>query len=167
MRALFTAILLALTALAAVPATAAPKDRGPEWASLTADQQQALAPLSAEWNKLSLPHKTKWLGIAKRYPAMKPEEQKRVQERMHSWTKLTPEQRWQAREQYRSIAKIAPDRRREELRRYWAEYQALPPEEKRMFDVPPSYVKPSERRHRAPAPAKKSAQPAPAVAPLW
>ena len=146
MRAILAVCLL--LALAATAAVAAPKDRGPQWASLTADQQQVLAPLAGEWNKLSLPHKTKWFGIAKRYPAMKPEEQMRVQGRMQKWAKLTPGQRWQARERYRSFGKIAPDRR-EELRRYWAEYQALPPHEKRMFDVPPNYVRPAERRQRA------------------
>lgn len=149
------AAALLLCAFAATSVIAAPKDRGPQWASLTADQQQALAPLAGEWNKLGLEHKTKWLGIAKRYPAMKPEEQKRVQGRMQSWTKLTPEQRWQAREQYRSIGKLAPDRHREELRRHWAEYQALPPHEKRMFDVPPSYLPPAERRQRTASPKKK------------
>jgi Protein of unknown function (DUF3106) len=171
MRALLAAFLLLVivATAAATPVMAAPKDRGPQWAALNVDQQRALAPLAGEWDKLSKPHKAKWLGIAKRYPAMKPEEQKRVQERMQKWAKLTPEQRWQAREQYRSIGKIAPDRRREELRRYWAMYQALPAEEKRMFDVPPSYVKPSERRHRAPAPAKKPAasHTAPVATPLW
>ena len=146
MRRLFAALLLC--ALAAPLAVAAPKDRGPQWAALTADQQQALAPLAGEWNKLSLPHKTKWLGIAKRYPAMKTEEQERVHRRMQNWAKLTPEQRDQAREQYRNIAKVAPDRRME-LRKYWADYQALPPHEKRMFDVPPSYLPPAERRQRA------------------
>ena len=148
MRRILAALLLC--ALAAPLAFAAPKDRGPQWAALTVDQQQALTPLAGEWNKLSLPHKTKWLGIAKRYPAMKPEEQKRVQTRMQNWTKLTPQQRDQAREQYRNIAKVAPDRRIE-LRKYWADYQALPPHEKRMFDVPPSYLPPAERRQRAPA----------------
>jgi hypothetical protein len=151
MRALIAAILL--FALAATGAVAAPKDRGPQWASLNVGQQQALAPLAGEWNKLSKPHKTKWLGIAKRYPAMKSEEQKRVQTRMQKWAKLTPQERDQAREQYRSIGKVAPDRR-EELRRYWAQYQALPPHEKRMFDVPPSYVPPAERRQRTTAPRK-------------
>jgi hypothetical protein len=142
------AILAALLLLAfAGTALAAPKDRGPQWAALNADQQQALAPLAGEWDKLSKPHKTKWLGIAKRYPAMQAEEQKRVQMRMQKWAKLTPEQRDQAREQYRSIGKLAPDRR-DELRRHWAEYQSLPPHEKRMFDVPPSYVPPAERRQR-------------------
>ena len=149
-----------LLALAAASAGAAPKERGPQWAALTADQQQILAPLATEWNKLGVQHKKKWLGIAKRYPAMKPEEQKRVQRRMQKWAKLTPEQRWQAREQYRSIGKIAPDRR-QELRRHWAEYQSLPPHEKRMFDVPPSYVRPAERRQRA-TPPKQRPDPAPA-----
>ena len=146
MRTILAAILWLV--LGATAAVAAPKDRGPQWASLTADQQQVLAPLAAEWGKLSKPHKTKWLGIAKRYPALQPEEQKRIQMRMQKWAKLTPQQRDQAREQYRSIGKVAPDRR-EELRRYWAEYQALPPHEKRMFDVPPSYLPPAERRQRA------------------
>ena len=145
MRAFFAAALLAL---AMTGALGAPKDRGPQWASLTADQQQSLAPLQNDWPRLSREHKVKWLGIAKRYPSMKPEEQKRVQARMQKWVKLTPEQRWQAREQYRSIGKIAHERR-EELRRYWAQYQSLPPHERRMFDVPPTYVKPAERRQRA------------------
>jgi len=154
MRAILAAVML--LALGATAAIAAPKDRGPQWASLTADHQQALAPLAGEWDKLSKPHKTKWLGIAKRFPAMQSEEQKRVQTRMQKWAKLTPQQRDQAREQYRNIGKMAPDRR-EELRRYWAEYQSLPPHEKRMFDVPPSYVPPAERRQRA-SPGKQKKQ---------
>ena len=147
------AAALLLCALAATSVIAAPKDRGPQWASLTADQQQVLAPLAGEWNKLGLRHKAKWLGLAKRYPKMKAKEQKRVQSRMQHWAKLTPQQRWQAREQYRSIGKLAD--RRKELRRHWAEYQALPPHEKRMFDVPPSYLPPAERRQRAASPKKK------------
>jgi hypothetical protein len=145
-RALVAALLLALAAL---PALAQQRGSGPAWASLTADHQQILAPLATDWDKgLTREQKVKWVGIAKRYPTMKPEEQKRVQTRMQKWAKLTPEQRWQARERYRNIGKMAPDRR-EELRRYWAEYQSLPPHEKRMFDVPPNYTPPSERRKRA------------------
>lgn len=161
MHGLVSAIVLALlVALAAAPAVAAPKDKDPQWASLTADQQQVLAPLAGEWNKLGREQRVKWLGIAKRYPAMKPESQKRVQTRMQKWAKLTPQQRAQAREQYRNIGKMARDRR-EELHRHWAEYQSLPPHEKRMFDVPPSYVPPAERRKRATSPKKK---PSPAYA---
>jgi len=140
MRALLLAALLAFASSAAL---AAPKDRAPQWASLTADQQQILAPLQNDWPQLTKEQKVKWIGISKRYPKMKPEAQKRVEK----WAKLTPEQRWAARERYRSLGKITPNRR-EELKRYWAEYQALPPHEKRMFDVPPTYVAPTERRKR-------------------
>jgi len=150
MRAGVAALMLAC---AVTGAMAAPKEKGPAWATLTADQQVVLAPLSAEWSRLSRDQKTKWIGIAKRYPKMKAEEQKRVNGRMQRWAKLTPAQRWEAREQYRSIGKVASDRR-EELRRYWAQYQALPPHEKRMFDVPPSYVPPAERRQRTTSPRK-------------
>ena len=153
-RRALAALAALLFAFALPGAYGAPKDRGPAWASLTADQQQVLAPLAGEWNKLPRDQKTKWIGIAKRYPKMKPEEQKRAQGRMQRWSKLTPEQRWEAREQYRSIGKVAPNRR-EELRKYWADYQALPPHEKRMFDVPPSYVPPAERRQRAKSPKAK------------
>jgi hypothetical protein len=147
LRALASAFLLTLAATAAV---AAPKVDGPQWASLTADQQQILAPLAADWDKgLTREQKQKWIGITKRYPTMQPEEQQRVQGRMQKWAKLTPAQRAQAREQYRSLGKVAPDQQRDELRRYWAAYQALPREEKRMFDVPPSYTPPKERRQRA------------------
>jgi hypothetical protein len=150
---MLAAVAALLLGFGVTSAIGAPKEKGPAWATLTADQQQVLAPLSRDWGKLSRDQKTKWVGIAKRYPAMKPQEQKRVQGRMQRWAKLTPAQRWEAREQYRSIGKLAPDRR-EELRRYWADYQALPPHEKRMFDVPPSYVPPAERRQRATFPRK-------------
>ena len=156
MRALLAAFLL--LSFAASSALAAPKDKRPEWASLTADQQQVLEPLAGDWDrKLTTEQKVKWLGIAKRYPKMTPLGQKRVLTRMRNWAKLTPQQRDQAREQYRNIAKVAPDRRIE-LRKYWADYQALPPHEKRMFDVPPSYLPPGERRQR-PKPAKPKPHP--------
>ena len=142
--------LALLLAFAATAGVAAPKDGDPQWASLTADQQQVLAPLAREWDKaLTKQQRVKWIGITKRYSSMTPEEQQRVQMRMQKWAKLTPAQRAQAREQYRSLGKVAPDNHREELHRYWAAYQALPREEKRMFDVPPSYVPPKERRKRA------------------
>jgi len=165
MRRIAAALLLCAIAASAAIA-AAPVEQRPAWASLTADQQQALAPLAGEWKTFGSEEKRKWLGIAKRYPSMKPAEQKRVQARMQKWAKLTPQQRWQAREQYRSIGKLASDHNREELRRHWAEYQALPPHEKRMFDVPPtSYVPPAERRKRAkytkPTPDPRYALPAP------
>ncbi len=146
--------LAALLALSACALQAAP-GKGPEWASLTADQQQTLAPLATEWVQLNPDQRRKWIGIAKRYPSMKAEEQQRIQKRMQAWTRLTHEQLWQARQQYRSLGSLAPDRR-DELRKYWAEYQSLPPQEKRMFDVTPVETRAAERKRRA-APRKPSA----------
>jgi hypothetical protein len=108
----------------------------PTWAELNADQQQVLAPLKDDWVNLQVERRKKWIGIAKRYPSMKPEEQARVQRRMQAWAKLTPEQRRQARESYKNIAKDKD--RHGDLREQWAEYQALPPEERQaLVPAPP------------------------------
>ena len=68
----------------AKPAAKAKAPARPAWAELTADQQMVLAPLKADWEKLEQERRRKWVGIANRYPKMKPEEQERVQRRMSS-----------------------------------------------------------------------------------
>ena len=146
------ALVLAATVLTA--GAAPPQKPKPAWAELTASQQQILDPLKADWDELNSSRKANWVGFANRYPSMKPEEQKRVRERMQSWAKLTPEQRRVARERYKSMGKLPPEKR-EQLQQHWAEYQALPPGEKRMLDTPPTN-KASERRK----PKAATAQPA-------
>ena len=44
------------------------------WKDLSPSQQRALEPLAGEWNKLEGLRKQKWLEIANRYNAMKPDE---------------------------------------------------------------------------------------------
>ena len=117
------------------PTAAAKAKIRPAWAELTADQQMILAPLKADWESLEPERRRKWIGIAKRYPSMKLEEQERMQRRMHAWAKLSPEQRRLARENYKRIVKVPPEKR-EKLRQEWAEYQALPPHERQSL-VPP------------------------------
>jgi len=153
------AIALSLAVGVAAAAGPAKKNGGPSWAELTADQQQVLAPLKSDWETLSPARKTTWVGIAKRYPAMKPQVQERVVRRMQTWAKLTPEQRVAARERYRSLGKLPPEKR-QDLKQQWAEYQALPPTEKRMFDVPPSSGPGAKRKPRS---AAKSQPPRPRV----
>lgn len=121
------AALFCCLSLAAGPATS---KKNPAWTDLTPEQQQTLAPLAGEWNALDAQRRTKWVGIAKRYPAMTPVEQKRVQDRMTAWVKLTPDQRREAREQYRKIGKLPPAKR-EVVSQQWEEYQQLPPEVKK------------------------------------
>ena len=116
----------------------------PAWAELTVEQQKVLAPLKTDWDALDRERKLKWIGIAKRYPNMKPTEQQRVQQRMQAWAKLTPQQRRQARETYKQLAKEPPEKR-DQLREKWAEYQRQ---------------QPAKLETSAPPPAAPAAQPA-------
>src|SRR5207244_4373323 len=90
LRALIAGAALAV-ALASVSALAGPATtRSPSWRELSTTDQQVLAPLSAEWDKLDTSRKQKWLGIARRYPTMQPAERERIQQQMRTWTQLTP-----------------------------------------------------------------------------
>ena len=109
---------------------AAPKKKLPTWAELSAEQQTVLAPLSEEWNKFNAQRKRKWLGIANRYPNMKPTEQANVQRRMQRWAKLTPDERRAAREHFKRIEKLPPPERRALVQR-WQQYKQLPEDERR------------------------------------
>ena len=53
----------------------------PGWTQLSPQQKNILAPLAKDWDELENIRKKKWLGIAERYPNMKPDEQQRMQER--------------------------------------------------------------------------------------
>lgn len=128
-RALCAGLILTF-ALLSPAQPAVPELRQPAWAELTAEQKQILSPLSRDWDKMEAFRKKKWLGIAKRYPTMKPEEQARVQRRMQDWVSLTPEQRAQARTQYKSL-KTAPPEHKEAIRKKWDLYKELPDEEKK------------------------------------
>ncbi|HTS22580.1 MAG TPA: DUF3106 domain-containing protein [Casimicrobiaceae bacterium] len=134
-RALIAAGALAI-AVAAPPA-AALGSRGPTWAELSPADKQILAPLSSEWDSFDAPRKQKWLGIAKRYPTLKPAEQQRVQEQMSAWVHLTPDQRNQVREQYKKMRQLPPDKR-QQVQKQWQEYQQLPPEKRRELAARPA-----------------------------
>jgi 2-hydroxychromene-2-carboxylate isomerase len=160
MRLRFLAVLLALTMAAGAgaqpnPAQPAKKDKPkaaavkkgvrPAWAELTAEQQAILAPLKNDWDTLEPERRQKWIGIAKRYPRMKPLEQERVQRRMQMWANLSPEQRRQARESYKQLAKSKRPANKD-LRQAWAEYQALPPQERESL-VPRPSTDPRRPKH--------------------
>ncbi|MBI2959885.1 MAG: DUF3106 domain-containing protein, partial [Betaproteobacteria bacterium] len=81
-----------------------------------------LAQLASEWDKLDPQRKRKWVGIAKRYPSMKADEQARVQRRMQEWAKLSPAQRSAARERYKKLEKL-PREKRQTLMNEWDQYR--------------------------------------------
>ena len=101
----------------------------PGWDALNPLQKSILAPLAADWNNMeNLPRK-KWLGIAERYPNMKPDEQRRVQERMREWASLTPEQRSKVRGTYKDFNQLPPEQKAV-VKQKWEAYSNLPSDEK-------------------------------------
>jgi hypothetical protein len=128
-------------------AAAADKKPQPAWSQLNPEQQQILAPLSADWDKLDDVRRKKWLLLAKRYPKMKPVQQQRLQTQMKDWAKLTPEQRAVAREKYKKLAKEPPEKR-EAVKKKWTEYQ--------------QQKQPGVSKNAAPAPAATASGEAPA-----
>ena len=99
----------------------------PSWKDLPTTQQQALAPLKPEWEKLDNRHKTKWLEIGRKFASMSPNERARIQERMQAWVALTPDQRRVARESYVRTKKLNNDQKSAQ----WEQYKNLPEEQKK------------------------------------
>jgi hypothetical protein len=110
----------------------------PLWTELTPAQQQALAPLASEWDKLDSFRKNKWLAIGNKYASMKPDEQRRVQERMRDWVKLTPEQRRIARESYARAKTLNPSQKSA----HWEQYQQLPEDQRKKLAADAAAKKP-------------------------
>ncbi len=71
----------------------------------------------------------KWLGVAERYPNMKPEEQERMQARMREWASLTPAQRAKIRDSYKDFNQLPPEQKTV-VKKKWQAYSNLPSEEK-------------------------------------
>ena len=112
----------AVTLSVALAAAASTAESGPAWASLSATQQQALAPLQRDWGSIPVEPKQKWLEVAGRLSKMPAEERARVQERMAEWSRMTPAERARARVQFQEVRRISP----EERQARWQEYQQLP-----------------------------------------
>ena len=122
------AVTTAIPPMVARPAAkpAAKSADKPVWNQLSPAQQLALDPLRAEWDPMEGVRKQKWLELANRYAAMKPEEQQRVHERMREWVRLTPAQRKVARDNYSQAKTISPN----EKSATWESYKQLPDAQK-------------------------------------
>lgn len=126
-------IAAAGSALGQTPAAAASgtasraASSGPSWSRLTPQQRSALLPLERDWSSIDAPRKTKWLEVAARFPAMPAADQKRVQERMAEWARMTPSERGRARLSFQESKQFSP----EQKQAHWEAYQALPDNERR------------------------------------
>jgi hypothetical protein len=171
-RALFAVVAVALGFVFFPPAHAVvPPLKQPAWVELNAEQKEILAPLAREWDQFEHSRRKKWLGIAERYPAMKSEEQSRVQRRMVEWVRLSPEERKLAREKYKNLSK-APPEHKESIMQKWQEYKDLPEEQKQRLQAEAAAAKAAKPKgaSKGLAPAtgaqKPAALPLPALAPL-
>jgi hypothetical protein len=117
-------------ALAAEPPTTAIIGTPPQpgWSQLNPQQKNILAPLASDWDKMENIRRKKWLGIVERYPTMKPDEQKRMQDRMHEWSNLTPEQRAKIRNSYKDFNQLPPEQK-QVVKQKWDAYSNLPPDQ--------------------------------------
>lgn len=127
-KALITVAIWIFLASSAIAAT--PRQPPPTWAELSTEQKQVLAPLEAEWDKIDAQRRRKWIGIAKRYPSMSPEEKAKVERRMRPWASLSTEERRAARDRYKKLERMPPEKR-DILKQRWDEYKQLPEEERK------------------------------------
>ncbi len=116
----------------------------PGWTALTPQQQEALKPLSSEWDKIDSFRRKKWLTLAEKYPSMKPEEQRRLHARMAGWAKLTPEQRRAARENFQQAKALPPEQKKAE----WQQYQKLPDAQKQTLAAAADAKKPVKQKQQ-------------------
>jgi hypothetical protein len=128
-------------------------DTKPAWTELTADQQQALKPLAAQWPTLSEPQKRKWIAMSGNYRALPPAEQDKLHSRMTEWVALSPQQRTQARLNFGEAKGLSPDDKKAK----WEAYQALSPEEKHKLAAGAGGKTPPTAAAVRPVPAQKLA----------
>jgi hypothetical protein len=128
------------------------------WKDLTPEQQQALKPLAAHWNSLSVEKRRKWLVVSKNFPKLPPAEQAKLHSRMSEWASLSDQQRNQARLNFAETKQLSA----EEKAQKWQAYQALSPEEKKKLaaKAPPkragvAIVKPAPAHNLANVPVTR------------
>ena len=127
------------------------------WASLSASQKEALAPLSKEWDQLDGARKGKWLEIAARYPTLPAEHQQRLRERMAEWTRMSPSERQRARIGYQHASELRAPEQETKMREKWDAYQALPPEKRQRLVERAAEKASAAGRDPPPAPARAKA----------
>jgi Protein of unknown function (DUF3106) len=159
--------------LATTPATTKPpkpapalKATKPAWTDLKSEQQNALAPLQAEWPKISETQKRKWLEVSKNFGKLQTDEQTKLHGRMSEWVALSPQQRAAARLNFSAAKTLTP----EEKQKQWLAYQALSPLDKQRLasnakDNTPNSAALANKSQNKTLPTSKL-QPSPVPAPL-
>ena len=101
-----------------VASSAVSKEEGAPWWKLDAQQRSALGPLQGQWSNLSSSTKDKWLAVAQRMEAMRPDDRQRIQSRMAHWAGLSPQERGRTRLQFNEARRVSATTRAEQWKRY-------------------------------------------------
>lgn len=155
-----TFFAIAALALGLSLGAAAQSGNSAAWQKLSPSQRQALAPLERDWATIEPDRRAKWLEIAARFPAMPADEQRRVQERMAEWARMTPTERGRARLQFQQ-AKEVPAAERQAR---WEAYQALPAEQRKELATRATPAKPPAAAQATPPDRKLNIVAAPTAA---
>jgi Protein of unknown function (DUF3106) len=103
----------------------------PLWSDLSAAEQAALRPLSANWDGMGIGQKRKWQTVAKDFNKLPAAQQTKMHTRMTEWTALSPKQRADARINFAENRELTDGLTPEQRKAQWQAYQQLSPEEKR------------------------------------
>ena len=76
------------------------------WGSLSAQQQETLAPIKDKWNDLPPERQQKLSKGADKWAAMNPEQREHVQERLNHFKNLSPEDKAQVKENMRKFREL-------------------------------------------------------------
>lgn len=85
----------------------------PTWQQLTPAQQAILSPVQVKWPAMSTTQRQRLLGVAAKYPTLRPDAQQRFQKRLIVWSSLTQAQRDLARKNYLKLKHLPPNKRRQ------------------------------------------------------
>jgi len=120
------------------------------WQALSPQQQQVLAPLSAQWSRLSSDEREQWLALAARYPSMQGEDQVRFRARLQDWAQMSPSERLRARQGFQGAQRVTAAEREAK----WAAYQQLPAEKRQALQA-----RAAQRASAKPEPSAASVTP--------
>jgi hypothetical protein len=144
-RRLCLPLLLAFCLLGLLIAVPAYAQNLRPWNTLSAAQQNLLAPLQSQWNTLPPARQERMLQRTQQWMKLPPGEQQEIRERIARWQQMTPEQRDQAR-QNQHLYDTLPATKQEQLHEAFKRFQQLPPSERDALRRQWQEQSPEERR---------------------
>lgn len=128
------------------PQTSASTTRhGPEWESLSPEQQAVLENWRARWGELPPERRAALVRGADRWLAMSPEKREQVRQRFERWRALSAEERRELRNRHREFQEL-PHKRQRRIRDNYRRFRDLPAEQREELRKRWLSLSPEERK---------------------